>query len=86
MYWLQGEERIPLVYEDGMLVLDGNITGKDDVTIVLINRSEKLSFHINPKQMYYLEITTERKLRNLFRKRYIINQGFDDVEVVTSSQ
>ncbi|BCY28233.1 hypothetical protein KK2020170_11010 [Flavobacterium okayamense] len=50
-------------------------------------RNKCLEFYINPTEIYFLEIEKMRfSLNNLFRRKYIINQGFDYVEIVKCSK
>lgn len=53
--------------------------------IKMIARMEKrcINFYINPKEMYYLRIEKMPfRLNNFFRRKYVVNQGFDYEEIV----
>lgn len=54
-----------------------------EIKMIARFRNKYLEFYINPTEMYFLEIEKMRfSLNNLFRRKYIINQGFDYIEIV----
>lgn len=56
---------------------------KEEIKLMLKFRKKCIEFYINPTDIYYLEISKMSfKLNNFFRKKYIINQGFDYIEIV----
>lgn len=56
---------------------------KNEIKLMFKFRKRCIEFYINPNDIYYLEISKINfKLNNFFRKKYIINQGFDYIEIV----
>lgn len=56
---------------------------KNEIKLMFKFRKRCIEFYINPNDIYYLEISKMSfKLNNFFRKKYIINQGFDYIEIV----
>lgn len=83
-YLIAGQKAYLLKEVNNELVLD-NVNINDDQKILMIDHGREVEFYIKPKKMFYLKITKKVKFKSFFQSTYIINQGFDDVEIAKSS-
>jgi hypothetical protein len=84
-YYLLGKtKRDTLIVENSKLNLSYD-EDEEEVKILVEYNNKCIEFYIRPNEIHYLEIKRlPFKLNNFFRRKFIIDQGFDSVEIVKS--
>jgi hypothetical protein len=59
----------------------------NELKLLVKTKNTTIEFYIKPKDIYYLKINKMPfKIKNIFKKLYIVNQGFDDEMIVNQSK
>ena len=90
-YYIVDDNNAILIEKDrtNKLVIDSKylLNEKNELKLLVVTNITKIEFFINAKDIYYLKISKMPfSLKNLFKKLYIIDQGFDDIMIIKQSK
>lgn len=88
-YIIEGNDAYLLEKKNDKIILKSKYLKEDKKELKLLAKSgnKKVEFFINPEEIYYLKITKMPfSFKYLFKKMYVINQGFDYEEIVRQSK
>ncbi|WP_163408927.1 hypothetical protein [Flavobacterium ajazii] len=69
------------------IIIDSEKLKIDKLKLLMKYQNNIIEFFINPKEIFYLKIVKMPfSFKSLFKCRYVISQGFDYKEIVTSSK
>lgn len=95
-YLLESKKAYPLKYDGKTLYIDSGKRKEEKLNLLAVHKKHRVEFSISPKELFYIKIYFDNrwfgrenvpfKLKYLFKKVYLINQGFDYVEIVEKSR
>ena len=88
-YVIEGNNAYPIKIKNNKILLHNKylITQVNELKILAKNKNIIIEFYIKPKDSYYLKIyKMPFSFKNIFKKLFIVNQGFDDEMIIKQSK
>jgi|688.fasta_scaffold338577_2 hypothetical protein len=88
-YTIEDNNAYPIKIKNNKILLHNKYlkTEVNELKLLVKTKKTMIEFYIKPKDIYYLKINKMPfSIKNIFKKLFIVNQGFDDEMIVEQSK